>query len=185
MKVADLRLVSSSKTKPRRNFALSRPTQRSAATRVCAKLPNRQGCDPLFSIRCALFLIHNSAYPHYFLWPAHSLQKTPGGGGLIPNFPPELSLTPIKSKRYAKTAPKPNKMKTMYDTPGVGGTPFILPIVGNRPTVTLSASFGPVTRTSRLPSLWNTRVHGSRATDERFTFSSGCGGVKIPCTHLH
>src|SRR5271155_1154880 len=83
--------------------------------------------DPLFSITSALFSIHNSAYPHYFLPPTHSLPKTPAGG-----YPPSSQiatppLTPIKSKRSTKIAPNSNGMKTFYDTPGVGVAPHNSP----------------------------------------------------------
>src|SRR5277367_868756 len=46
--------------------------------RSCISTPKR---DPLFSTACALFLIRNSVYPLYFVRPAHSLPKTPGGRG--------------------------------------------------------------------------------------------------------
>src|SRR5271165_3347311 len=36
--------------------------------------------DPLFSMPYTLFSIYNFSHPLYFLSPAHSLPKTPGGG---------------------------------------------------------------------------------------------------------
>src|SRR5271165_3518038 len=44
-----------------------------------------QNRSPLFSIPYTLFSIHNSAHPLYFLKPAHSLPKTPGGSIGISN----------------------------------------------------------------------------------------------------
>jgi len=86
-----------------------------------ASLANHKNNDPLFSIACTLFSIHNSSHPYYFLSHAHSLPKTPGGGRQQPSRIGISSITPIKSKRFAKIAPKSNRMQTFYDTPqGVG-----------------------------------------------------------------
>ena len=53
-----------------------------SASAITATLIAPQNLNRLFSITYALFLIHNFVYPLYFLTAAHSLPKTPGGGGL-------------------------------------------------------------------------------------------------------
>src|SRR5277367_4812186 len=90
----------------------------------CAPLQKRV---PFFSTACALFLIRNSVYPSCFVEPAHSLPKTPRGTPGLSNQIPTVSLTPIESKRSARIAPNPCRMKTFHATPG-GWGPIATPI---------------------------------------------------------
>lgn len=58
---------------------LSLPPYFNTSSRRSCSLTRKR--HPLFSIACTLFSTRNSAHPFYFLSPAHSLPKTPGGGG--------------------------------------------------------------------------------------------------------
>jgi hypothetical protein len=57
-----------------------------------------QSLKRLFSIAYTLFLIHNVVHPLYFLTAAHSLPKTPGGGGsqLSKNSPKSRASSSIR-----------------------------------------------------------------------------------------
>jgi hypothetical protein len=94
-------------------------------------LPTKR--DPLFSIVCALFLIHNSAHLFSFVATAHSLPKAPGGRGRIgpsnqifsnqslsdqiPEFP-SPPLTPIESHSFMNAPSNPFRMTFFRKTPG-------------------------------------------------------------------
>src|SRR5271165_7694133 len=75
-----------------------------------------ENCDPLFSMPYTLFSIYNFSHPLYFLSPAHSLPKTPGGGvsTLLRNSPG--LVTPLESAL-------PQTPTLPYATP-IESTPF-------------------------------------------------------------
>jgi hypothetical protein len=78
----EVRIISSpvfNSLRSRRNPWLKLSTVFPIAYTLLASMVKR---NPLFSIRYTLFLIPLSAYPYYFLCLAHSLGKTPGGGGI-------------------------------------------------------------------------------------------------------
>ncbi len=84
--------------------------------------------DPFFSTRCALFLKRNSFYPNSFPSLAHSLPKTPRGGGsfdisneiILRSLP---ALTPIESISFKKPPIQPLKNLSLRKTPqGMGHT---------------------------------------------------------------
>ncbi len=93
---------------------------------VFALLQLREKRDPLFSTACALFLIRDFVHLFCFVASAHSLAKTPGGGGSIglsnqtPRFP--VCVTQTECIRYAETGSKDFGMNTICkDPPGAGG----------------------------------------------------------------
>src|SRR5271168_1676659 len=149
--------------------------------RPCARPQKR---DPLFSIACALFLIRNSVHPLYFVRPAHSLPKTPGGGvgvaSQIPNHIPTITVTPIESYSFARIAPKPNGILLFHHDPGGWGTldstiqnPRKLPSAHITPIDTISSKEIFHSGLPRHPSRIKcrdaiTRVHGAAANADRY-----------------
>src|SRR5271165_5398395 len=125
-------------------------------------LHSSQNRDPLFSIACALFSIHNFVYPHYFLSPAHSLPKTPGGGIGISNQTPPLF-------QFGKTRAATPTLLCVLRALCVE-IPISRP---RRPRPT--SPTGPIA-CDGIPR----PGHGTRVT-----FPSGYGGAKISCAHLN
>jgi hypothetical protein len=65
----------------RRQHCVAKPGPHPLVTSLLRFFVYDEKCDPLFSAPYTLFLICNSFKPLYFVVPAHSLRKTPGGGG--------------------------------------------------------------------------------------------------------
>jgi hypothetical protein len=74
----------------RRQHCVAKPGPHPLITSLLRFFVYDEKCDPLFSAPYTLFLICNSFKPLYFVVPAHSLRKTPGGGGAphLHNFRP-------------------------------------------------------------------------------------------------
>jgi hypothetical protein len=110
-----------------------------------------QKLDPVFSIACALFSIHNFAHPFYFVIAAHSLPKTPGGRVRSSNRIPPVLVTSIESYSFTRITPKPNGILLFQHDPGGGGL------------ISTSLSQNPA---------------GTTATSRRATFRTPCGTAR-------
>ena len=104
----------------------SEDSQRLPLPTVCsASLLCRKKNDPLFSIACTLFSIRNSPYPDYFLSPAHSLPKTPGGAGTAASQFRSSRVTPMESISFANVPSNPFRM-ILFRKSGTGSLPSFL-----------------------------------------------------------
>jgi len=81
---------------------------------------------PFFSITYTLFSIHNFVHPLYFVSTAHSLPKTPGGGGpLYPKFL-TVRITLIESHCFANARSNPFRI-LLFREMGGGSVSFLIP----------------------------------------------------------
>jgi hypothetical protein len=84
--------------------------------------PDRADRDPLFSIGCTFFSIHNFPHPLSFLPTTHSLPKTPGVRCPI-GSPVPIPATPTESHCFTTISRNPHRITLFHKTPGVG-SPF-------------------------------------------------------------